>query len=128
MALYSAARRPLPLAVAAVLVWLQALGLLVYAVLELAHLTGGRATMGLTTALFFLGYAVALAACGYGLLRLASWARSPIVMTQLIWLGVAWSFRETPWVALPLAAVALAVVAGIFAPASIAAMETDPEA
>ena len=102
---------------------LQALVLAVLAVLELAHLSTGRITMGVTTAVFFLGYAAALALCGYGLLRLNSWARSPVVLAQLIQLGLAWSWRDTPAVALPLAAVALATLGCLFAPASLEALE-----
>lgn len=115
--------RPTPLTVAAALVGLQALVLAGYGVLELAHLTSGRLTLGVTTAVFFLGYAVALAACAYGLLRMISWARSPVVLTQLIELGIAWSFRETPAVAVPLAVVSVVVLVCLFTPASLAALD-----
>jgi hypothetical protein len=79
--------------------------------------------MGVTTAAFFLGYAAALLLCGYGLLRLVSWARSPVVLTQLIQLGVAWSWRGTLAVSVPLALVSVAVLVAVFAPASLAALE-----
>jgi hypothetical protein len=79
--------------------------------------------MGVTTAVFFLGYAAALLLCGYGLLRLSSWARSPIVLAQLIQLGLAWSWRGNPAVAVPLALAAIAILVAIFAPASLAALE-----
>jgi hypothetical protein len=114
---------PTPLRVAVALVGLQGLTLVVLAVLELVHLTGGRLTMGVTTAVFFLGYGAALLLCGYGLLRLVSWARSPVVLAQLIQLGLAWSWRGTPAVAVALAVVAVATLAGLFAPASLAALE-----
>jgi hypothetical protein len=104
-------------------VGLEALTLVVLAVLELAHLNGDRLTMGVTTAVFFLGYAAALLLCGYGLLRLVSWARSPVVLTQLIQLGVAWSWRGTLAVSVPLALVSVAVLVAVFAPASLAALE-----
>jgi hypothetical protein len=119
--------RPLTLTAAAALVSLEALALVVLGALELADLTSGRLTMGLTTALFFLGYAAALLLCAYGLLRLVSWARSPIVLAQLIQLGLAWNWRDTPAVALPLALVAIAVLVAIFAPASIDALEPRDE-
>lgn len=115
--------RPAPLLVAVALVALEAGVLVVLAALELAHLSGSRLAMGLTTALFFLGCAVALGACCLGLLRLVSWARSPVVLAQLIQLGLAWSWRETPAVALPLALVAVATLAGVLAPVSLAALE-----
>ena len=41
-----------------------------------------------------------------------SWARSPVVLAQLLQLGVAWSFRQEPttWVAVALAVVAWAAM------------------
>jgi len=80
-----------------------------------------------TTAVFFLVYAAALLLCAYGLLRLASWARSPIVLAQLIQLGLAWSWRDTPAVAVPLAVASLVILGAIFAPPSIAALEPGDE-
>ena len=116
-------RRPATLTVAVLLVGIEALVLIVLAVLELTSLSTGRLTMGVTTAVFFLGYAAALLLCGYGLLRLSSWARSPIVLAQLIQLGLAWSWRGSLAVAVPLALAAIAVLVAIFAPASLAALE-----
>jgi hypothetical protein len=114
---------PATLLLAVGLVALQAVTLIGLAVLELAHLTVGRLTMGVTTALFFLLYGAALLLCGYGLLRLASWARSPVVLAQLIQLGLAWSWRGTPAVAVTLAVLAVATLGGLLAPASLAALE-----
>ena len=115
--------RPATLTAAVVLVALEALVLVVLALLELFSLSTDRLTMGVTTAVFFLVYAAALLLCSWGLLRLASWARSPVVLAQLIQLGLAWSWRDTLAVAVPLALVSVAVIAAIFAPASIAALE-----
>ena len=115
--------RPATLTIAVLLVWLEALALIVLAGLELFSLSMGRLTMGVTTAFFFLVYAAALLLCGYGLLRLVSWARSPIVLAQLIQLGLAWSWRDTPAVAVPLGLVAAAILVAIFAPASLEALE-----
>ena len=119
--------RPATLTVAVALVGLEALVLLVLAVLELFSLSVGRVTMGVTTAVFFVIYAAALLLCCVGLLRLSSWARSPIVLAQLIQLGLAWSWRDTPAVAIPLALVSVAVLGAIFAPASLAALEPREE-
>jgi hypothetical protein len=120
--------RPLTLTIAAVLVGLEGLALVVLAVLEIASLSVGRVTMGVTTAVFFLVYAAALLLCGYGLLRLVSWARSPVVLAQLLQLGLAWSWRETPAVAAPLAVVAIAALIAVLAPPSMAALEPHEEA
>jgi hypothetical protein len=115
------------LTAAVALVALEALALLVLAVLELFSLSTGRLTMGVTTAVFFLVYAAALLLCCWGLLRLVSWARSPVVLAQLIQLGLAWSWRDTLAVAIPLALVSVAVLVAVFAPASLAALEPHDE-
>jgi len=119
--------RPATLSLAAALVGLEAVTLAVLGVLEVSSLSMGRLTMGVTTAVFFLVYAAALLVCGWGLLRLVSWARSPVVLAQLIQLGVAWNWRDTPGVAVPLAVVAVAILGAVFAPASLAALEPDDE-
>lgn len=119
---------PRPLLVAALLAALEALAFAVTAVLELVNVSGLRVTMGVTTTLFFLGYGAALALCAWGLTRSSGWARAPIVLAQLIQLGVAWSFRggETTAVSLVLAVVAVGVLVGVLHPASTAALVDDP--
>jgi hypothetical protein len=115
---------PAPLTVAAGLVGVEALLLVLYGVLEIVALSEQRVAMGVTTAVFFLGYGAALGICAWSLVRLRSWARSPVVLAQLIQLGVAWSFRggaSTP-VAVALALVAVLVLVGVFHPASLAAL------
>lgn len=121
------AAAPRPLLVAALLTCLEAAALLVYAVLELAHLNSQRIAMGLTTAAFFAGFGLALLACAWGLSRVQSWARAPVVGAQLILLGTAWSFRggETTWVWLLCSAVALLVLLGLFLPESRVALAAD---
>jgi hypothetical protein len=115
---------PAPLVVAASLVAVEGLLLLGYAVLELASLSADRVTVALTTAIFFAAYAVLLLASARAVTRGQSWGRSPIVLTQLIQLGLAWSFRDgsTLLVAVALAVIALVVLAGILNPASIDAL------
>lgn len=116
--------RPAPLTVAASLLAVEGVVLVLLAVLELASLSSGRLTMGLTTALFFVVLGAGLALCAVLLVRRTSWARSPAVLAQLLQLGLAWSFRSDPttWVAIVLAVVAAVVLAGIFHPASIEAL------
>lgn len=121
---------PPPLAVAASLAAVEGLLLVLYGVAELFALEVVRAVMGVTTALFFLVYGAGLVFCAWRMSRGASWARSPVVMAQLIQLGVAWSFRgggSTP-VALVLAGVALVVLVGVFHPASLRALGGDDAA
>ena len=85
---------PTPLKVAASLTAVEAVVLLGYAVAELAQISSGLAGVTLTTSAFFAVYGSALLVCAWGLVNRRSWARSPVVLAQLIQLGVAWSFRR----------------------------------
>jgi hypothetical protein len=109
---------------ASIVVGLEAAAALGFGVAELVGLDSRRLTVGLTTAAFFLLYAAGLAAAGRGLARLRSWSRGPIVLAQLIELGVAWSFvgGSTDWVAVLLAVPALVVLAVVLAPATTDAL------
>jgi hypothetical protein len=120
----SAAVVPAPLAVSASLAGVEAALLSLFGLAELFSLTGERVTMGLTTTLFFLVYGAGLAWCAWRLTRLDSWARAPVVLAQLIQLGVAWSFRggDTTPAAVGLALVAVVVLVGVFHPRSLAAL------
>ena len=123
------ADNPPPLTVAVSLAGVQGLLLVLYGVLEIANLSVNRITMGVTTAVFFLAAGAGLCACALYLQRRSTWARSPIVLAQLIQLGLAWNFRAAPttWLAVVLAVAALIVLVGIFHPASIRALEGSPE-
>ncbi|GAB3020989.1 hypothetical protein GCM10011376_22480 [Nocardioides flavus (ex Wang et al. 2016)] len=118
---------PPPLVVAASLVAVEAFVLVTLGVLELANLRAIRLTMGLTTSAFFLAAAAGLAWCAWSLWKVHRWARGPVVMAQLIQLGLAWNFRDAPTtlIAVGLAAVALVVLAGLLHPATTAALEAD---
>jgi protein-S-isoprenylcysteine O-methyltransferase Ste14 len=119
------ASTPAPLLVAASLVAVEGLLLLGYAVLEVASVDADRVAVAATTGIFFLVYGAGLLFCARGLSRCRSWARSPIVLAQLIQLGVAWSFwgGSTTVVAIAVAAVAVIVLVGVFHPASLEALE-----
>jgi hypothetical protein len=98
--------------------------MLCLAVMELASLSGNRLTLGLTTAIFFTALAGGLALCARGLARANSWARSPVLVTQLLQLLTAWSFRggQTTLLAVGLAAYAVLVLACVLHPASTRAL------
>jgi hypothetical protein len=119
--------RPAPLTVAVSLAGIEALVLVLLGILELFALTGDRVTMGLSTTAFFWVYGVGLAFCAWRLALLHSWARAPVVLAQLIQLGVAWSFKDgdTVLIAVALAVVAVIVIAGVMHPRSIAALAAD---
>lgn len=116
----SPARAPSVLRVAAALVALEGLALVVLAVLESVSISGDRLVMGISTTLFFLGYGAALLVGAWGLLRPWDVVRSPVVLAQLIQLGVAWSFRggDTGPVAGVLAAIAVVVLVLVLLPVS----------
>lgn len=115
---------PPPLAVAASLVAVEAAMLVIFGVVELRSIETSKLTMGVTTSLFFGVYGVGLGLCAWQLYRLRSWTRAPVVLAQLIQLGVAWSFREgaTTFVSVLLTVVAVLVIAGVFHPASLRAL------
>ena len=120
---------PLPLLVAAATTGVEAVALVLLGVAEIFALTSSKLTMGVTTTLFFLVYGVGLGAFAWLLGRLRSWTRAPIVLTQLIQLGLAWSFRSggTTGVSVLLAVLAVVVLVGIFHPASLRALDEPDE-
>lgn len=117
---------PPPLVVAASLVALQGAVLLVLAVLETVSLTDERRSMGLSTTFFFAAYGVVLLGAVWGLRRRATWSRGPVLITQLITLGLAWNLREHLLVAIALLACAGVVLAGMLHPDTVAALDRDP--
>ena len=114
---------PPPLTVAASLVVLQGFVLLALGVLELANVSSERMSMGVSTALFFVVYGVTLVVCAWGLTRRQGWTRGPVLITQLIQLGIAWNLRDTPLVALSLAVTAAVVLAGMLHPATLKTLQ-----
>ncbi|CUR61472.1 conserved membrane hypothetical protein [metagenome] len=113
--------------VAASLTGIEAFVLAGLGVLELANLSSIRLTMGLTTTAFFLAAAAGLAWCAWSLWRVRRWARGPVVMAQLIQLGLAWNLwgGSTKPLSVGLGAVALVVIAGLLHPASTGVLEED---
>lgn len=116
---------PPPLVVAASVTALEGLALLALGLLELANLRSTRLTMGVTTAGFFLVAAAGLAWCAWSLWRARRWARGPVVMAQLIQLGLAWNFRDVWSLLLPLGlgVAALVVIVGLLHPESTRVLE-----
>ena len=116
---------PAPLLVAAGVVLLEGVVSAAYGLAELLHLTGSRAVMGVTTAAFFLVYGVAMAFCAWGLTRVQVWARGPVLLAQLISLGLAWNFRtgDTWPISVALAVPAVVVLVGMLHPRTLAALD-----
>ena len=106
--------------VAAAVVCLEAVALNVVGVAEIFAIDSDRVALGVTNTVFFLLYGFLLLWCAWSLVGGRSWSRSPIVLTQLIQLGVAWSFAggDTRWVAAVLAGPAVGVLAVMLAPST----------
>ena len=70
-------------------------------------------------------YGVVLLVCARGLHTVRGWARGPVLLSQLILLGLAWSFKggSTLPIAILLALAAAIVLAGLLHPRSIDALE-----
>jgi len=125
---YSRHGAPTPLVVAAGLTFVEGLLTVMYGVSEAVHVTSARLVMGVSTALFFVVYGAALLLCAWGLNRLRTWARGPVLLSQLIWLGLAWNFRtgNTLPLAIALAVPAVVVLVAMLLPASVDALEHGP--
>ncbi len=122
---YSRYGAPAPLATAAGLVFVEGLLTLIFGISEAINIDVDRLAMGVTTSLFFMAYGVGLLVCSWGMNALRPWSRGPVLLAQLIWLGLAWSFRDgdTLPVAIVLAVVAVLVLAGLLHPRSLDALE-----
>ena len=116
---------PPPLIAAAGLAFVQGLLTFLFGVTEAVDIDLQRLTMGVTTAVFFLAYGATLLACAWGLSKVRSWARGPVLLAQLIWLGLAWNFRhgDTLPIAIALAVSAALVLAGLLHPRAMDALE-----
>jgi hypothetical protein len=115
---------PAPLVVAAGLAALEGLAVLAYGVLLAADIHADRVTMGVTSSLFFVLLGAALVACAWFVVRGRTWTRSPLVVVQIMGLGLAWNFLggSTTWVSVALALVAVVVLVGLLHPDSIEAL------
>jgi hypothetical protein len=116
-----------PLRAAAALVLVEGIFTLLFGVAEAFSSNADRLALGITTALFFIVYGVALGGCAWGMSRMRPWSRSPAVLAQLIFLGLAWNLRSSS--AWPLAVfgavVAVMVLAGVLHPQSIDALNRE---
>jgi uncharacterized membrane protein len=118
---------PPPLVVAASLAAVEAAMVVLFSLGELRHLSSERLSTELATVGFFAVYGAGLLFCSWQLYRTRAWARGPVLLAQLIQLGVAWSFwgGPTTWLAVTLAFVAVIVLAGLLHPQSIDAINEE---
>ena len=116
---------PPPLTVAVSIVALEAAMYVLYGVSLIGTLEGERIVAGSTAVAFFLLFGGFLGYCAWQVYRLHSWARSPLVLAQLIQILVGASFwgGATTIIAVVAVTLGLLCLAGIFHPASLAALE-----
>ena len=93
---------------------------LVFGLLQIGGVQPGRAMVGVGVAIVMLAYAALLMATARGLWRGRRWSRAPTVVTQLILLPVALSFRGggTDWVSVVITAVAIPALVAVLLPRS----------
>lgn len=103
---------------AATIVSLEALTFVVLAVLEAVNITSGRIGFGIGVTLFFLAFAAGLFWAARQIAQGESGARSPLVFTQLIALGLAWNFKDD--------SVAIAVAVAVPAAVALACLLAPP--
>lgn len=115
---------PAPLVVAAGVVAVEGLFAVVFGAAEALSITAERAVMGVTTALFFVAFGVGVLWCAWGLSKVRSWARGPVMLTQLMALGLAWNFRggETAWISVVLLVPAVIGLVAMLHPRTIEAL------
>jgi hypothetical protein len=125
---YSRHGAPAPLVTAAGLTLVQGLLTAMYGIGEAVHISSQRLVMGVTTSVFFVVYGAAMVLCAWGLNRLRTWARGPVLLAQLMFLGLAWNFREgdTLPLAIAMAVPAALVLVGMLMPSSVDALEHGP--
>lgn len=118
---------PPPLTVATSIAALEAVLLILQGLALLPSLEGERLAMGLTSVAFFLVYGGFLGYCAWQVYRLHAWARAPLVLAQLIQILVGASFwgGATTIIAVVAVLLGLLALAGIFHPASLAALESE---
>ncbi|MGH3414287.1 MAG: hypothetical protein ACRDPH_14530 [Marmoricola sp.] len=117
---------PVPLIAAAGLTVVEGLLTIGFGISEAVSLSSHRLVMGLTTAVFFLLYGAGLLVCAWAMRNLRPWSRSPVLLAQLIFLGLAWNLRHGALPAAIAAAVlAVLVLAGVFHPRSLDALNRE---
>lgn len=100
--------------------------LLILGGVEIVNVNADRMSVAVTTAAFFLAYGAVLLFAAFALTRRQGWARGPVLITQLIQLGLAWNLRSFTVIAVTMSIVAVVVIAGMLNSASIEALNDDP--
>ena len=115
------------LRLAAVLLGLEGLAAVGFAVLEAVNLSPVRLVMGVGVVAIMLGYGLLLVLVARGVARARRWSRGLAVVTQLILLLLGYSFRQPPttFAGFAMAVVAFTVLVCLLLPASTRAFVGD---
>jgi uncharacterized membrane protein (DUF2068 family) len=115
-------RRPWTIVVAAALLALEGLVGFGYAAISVEQIRMSRAAVGVGVTILMAAFGLLLLLVARGVFRGRRWSRGPAVVTQLILLPLAWSFKGgvTTWVSVVLAVVAITFLVGVLHPRSTA--------
>ncbi|AWB92979.1 hypothetical protein C3E78_12620 [Aeromicrobium chenweiae] len=111
---------------AAAIVAIEALTFVVLAVVEAAHISGDRVGLGVGTTLFLAVIGAGLSWAAWRVTEGDAWARSPLVFSQLIILGLAYNLRGDPaWLAPVVALPAVVALIALLSPPVTRALGRD---
>lgn len=115
------------LGIAAVVVAVEALAYVVLAVLDVADVSRERLGLGVGAGLLLAVYGVGQAFAAWRVSQGESWARSPLVVTHLIQLLLAWNLRngDTAWLAIVMGVCAVVVLGCLLSPPVTRALGRD---
>ncbi|MBC7595979.1 MAG: hypothetical protein H7288_18945 [Kineosporiaceae bacterium] len=113
--------------IAVFVVAIEAVAYVVLAVLAVADISGDAIGTGIGIALFLVLYGLAQLFAAWKLLSWHSWARGPLLFTQLVQLGLAWGLRDSKeqWLAILMAISAAVALGCLIAPAVTRALLDD---
>lgn len=114
-------------AIAAIVVAIEAAVYVVLAVLAVADISVDAVGAGIGIALFLALYGLAQLFAAWKLLSWRTWARGPLLFTQLVQLGLAWGLRDSKeqWLAILMAVSAAVALGCLLAPAVTRALLDD---
>lgn len=115
------------LGIAALVVAIEALAYVVLAVLDVADVSRERLGLGVGAGLLLAVYGVGQLFAAWRVYQGESWARSPLVVTHLIQVLLAWNMRDgdTAWLAVVMGVSAVAVLGCLLSPPVTRALGRD---
>lgn len=115
------------LTIAGVVVAVEASAYVALAILDLANVSSERLGLGVGAGILLGLYGVGQLYAAWRVTRGDGWARSPLIVTHLIQLLLAWNLRDgdTRWLAVVMAVCALVVLGCLLAPPVTRALGRD---